>query len=96
MEVALLWGQKGWSIHGGWPVKEDSLLDLPYDPDLITGTLKQDLINLWPNELSPDNCHRFWKEEWDRHGRYSGLDQVTYFQTIADAVKGFDLPSSKI
>nr|AYE19112.1 S-RNase [Ziziphus jujuba] len=71
------------TIHGIWP---NELLERTFDKSLLQGQLLKDLEEYWPSVTNDDNANEiFWKQEWEKHGRYFSGTQVQYFQ------KGIDL-----
>lgn len=43
----------------------------------------------WPGLIMTDD--KFWQHEWDKHGSFSPLDQLSYFEKAIDLRKRMDL-----
>ncbi|XP_059830047.1 serine/arginine-rich splicing factor 6-like isoform X5 [Hypanus sabinus] len=71
-----------WTIHGWWPPKSDTK-----NEDDFSVTEIEDLVDnmeqVWP-QLSGKNNTRFWKHEWDEHGKPGGLTVHEYFTKALD------------
>ncbi|KAJ4848259.1 hypothetical protein Tsubulata_049051, partial [Turnera subulata] len=86
------------SIHGMWPQKGGQSVGncsnkgSPYVNGDMT-PLQPTLDKLWPDfKASTERMFWvFWKSEWDKHGRCSGLEQKKYFQVAVDRFQEQDL-----
>ncbi|GJY15431.1 extracellular ribonuclease LE, partial [Tanacetum coccineum] len=71
------------TIHGLWPQPNGAASTEQFDANKIA-TLTSKLNNNWPNLESKQQQVvfniDFWKAEWNKHGRYSGLGVREYFE----------------
>ncbi|KAJ4848477.1 hypothetical protein Tsubulata_032238 [Turnera subulata] len=85
------------SIHGMWPQKGGvSLIGCANEENFDDNKLapmKTTLNKLWPSfKVRIEVLFRdFWKEEWDKHGKCSGLKLEKYFQVAIDRFQEQDL-----
>ncbi|GJU26581.1 extracellular ribonuclease LE [Tanacetum coccineum] len=71
------------TIHGLWPEPKGALSTEIFDANELA-TLASKLNKYWPNLESKQQQVvfniDFWKAEWTKHGRYSGLGVREYFE----------------
>nr|GEU94315.1 extracellular ribonuclease LE [Tanacetum cinerariifolium] len=71
------------TIHGLWPQPNGAPSTEPFDANKIA-TLASELSKYWPNLKSKQQQIAFnidfWKTEWNKHGKYSGLGVREYFE----------------
>ncbi|EFX78360.1 hypothetical protein DAPPUDRAFT_53622 [Daphnia pulex] len=90
-----------WTIHGIWPNEEGK--EGPFfcnrtwvfDPDRI-GTLRPQLLKVWPNIHGNDTDDSLWKHEWEKHGTCAALDpkfgsEELYFNQGIQWVKNYHI-----
>jgi len=72
--------QQKWTIHGVWPNSKDGPLGpffcnttWVFNPDGVE-SIRQELIQMWPNIHGEDTEDSLWKHEWEKHGTCAALD----------------------
>ncbi|KAG8655938.1 hypothetical protein MANES_04G075824v8 [Manihot esculenta] len=90
------------TLHGLWPITLDGkspnyrkckriplmLIRYMYRHILlIHSQIIHDLNNLWPSLEKNSANTKFWKHEWEHHGRCTTWEQFRYFQTSIERVK---------
>ncbi|CAN1845100.1 Intracellular ribonuclease LX [Linum perenne] len=84
-------------IHGLWPINWGSSPIAPVSCTLDQNNLKTNMTTSgfphalqtamdthWPDQFRQSTNWKFWSHEWDKHGLYTSLLPVAYFQdTIA-------------
>ena len=70
-----------------------------YDKNVAIKVGWDDLVKYWPNmernEMDTD-FQAVWEQEWNRHGKCSGLSQHDYFKAAIDLIKRFATPQNLI
>ena len=78
------------TIHGLWPQYTttgypQSCTTEPFDISIPDKIGFDTMFTNWPNVDSlpgASDFYSFWDHEWSKHGTCSGLDQLTYFQSV--------------
>jgi ribonuclease T2 len=76
----------GFVVHGLWPQYERGFPESCDAPSPVTPANSQRMLPLMPSR-------QLIQHEWQTHGTCSGLDQITYFDTIQRARGGLRVPA---
>ncbi|GLT36205.1 hypothetical protein SLA2020_105990 [Shorea laevis] len=72
------------TIHGLWPSnysrsQPSNCNDKPFNFSRLQWNLRQDMYENWPDVIR-NQSEKFWKHEWDKHGKCSAMTQESYFK----------------
>ncbi|GAB1601466.1 ribonuclease DdI-like isoform X1 [Argonauta hians] len=83
-----------WSIHGLWPSTANSnrlkfcKSNEPFRISKVQN-MKNELKVYWPSYSSSNE--KFWKHEWDKHGRCSNMTEQEYFKKTLQLKKEYKI-----
>lgn len=83
-------GSSTWTVHGLWPQSDKNCKGDALDVKALGDTLVGKLKTGWPSCPGGKSNEDFWKHEWQKHGRCSGLTQSGYFEKSLALASGFD------